>query len=365
MSADLHQVYTRREHLRRHQRKHKRGAYACNAPGCTCTFHSPALLERHRRHDWCFPFELPEIYLFRCPSHPELAHRSGANGGRSTSATPVSPSDDGAVSSSPASAHADFASSPEDTFNITSFAPRTQYLQVPTLNGFYDRHNRGPSHRPIARSGNSSPAVMQRIQNNSPPSILPGHPKSIPGYFTYYTSDAYGLGTDSTTGLDLPVQDDHTAQGHQPMLRHSISLADNHPTLSLPQSYFYPLIPGQHAEPRYSGSIASEIDSLSASTYVHTSQPVGTKHGHGALNSFGLPDQSFQDYGAVFEGEGSPITLSPDQHQEQMSSAAHPSSSEDAYLQPIDWMTRTNAPRSHSTGNLDVQHLARWFDEHR
>lgn len=37
---------------RRHQGKHKRGAYPCIAPGCTCTFHNPALLERHKRHEY-------------------------------------------------------------------------------------------------------------------------------------------------------------------------------------------------------------------------------------------------------------------------------------------------------------------------
>lgn len=265
---------------------------------------------------WCFPFELPEIYLFRCPSHPELAHRSEANSGRSTSATPVSPSDDGITSSSPASAHPNFASSPEDTLDITSFPPRSQYLQVPNWCDSHNRHSGGYSHRPIARSGNSSPAVMQSIQTNSPPSILPGHPNSIPECFAYYTFDAYGPGTDSTTGPNLPAQDGHTAQGHQHLLHHPISLVDNHSMSNLPQTYLYPLIPGQHAEPRYSGSIPPEIDSLSAHTYFHASLPVDTEYEHGTLDSFRLSDQSFQNYGAVFEGARPSTTVSLDEDQE-------------------------------------------------
>lgn len=44
---------------RRHQGKHKAGAYACPAAGCDYTFHSATLLERHRRHEWVVWFLAP------------------------------------------------------------------------------------------------------------------------------------------------------------------------------------------------------------------------------------------------------------------------------------------------------------------
>ncbi|KAG9551101.1 hypothetical protein KCU71_g13726, partial [Aureobasidium melanogenum] len=203
-------VYTRLEHLRRHQGKHKRGAYPCIAPGCTCTFHNPALLERHRRHDWGFPFELPETYLFRCPSRPELSHQSQVADGRSTSNAPATPSDDGILSSSPTSAHD--ASSPEDIFNLTSFSPRSQYLQVPGWNNLHNTYSGGHLHRPMARSERSSPAVMQSTQNDPTSSFLSGYSNPIPEYSTYYTFDGYVPGPDSATILNPQAEDGHTAQ---------------------------------------------------------------------------------------------------------------------------------------------------------
>ncbi|KAH0150837.1 hypothetical protein KCU82_g12485, partial [Aureobasidium melanogenum] len=279
-------IYTRLEHLRRHQGKHKRGAYPCIAPGCTCTFHNPALLERHRHHDWCFPFELPEAYLFRCPSRPGLSHQSQAADGRSTSNAPATPSDDGILSSSPISAHD--ASSPEDTFNLTRFSPRSQYLQVPGWNNLHNTYSGGHSHRPMARSERSSPAVMQSTQNDPTSSFLSGFSNPIPEYSTYYTFDEYVPGSDSATILNPQAEDGHAAQVHQPILRHAASLGDYSSIPNLVQSQSFPLLSAQHVEPRYSGTITG-VDSLSANAYFHPTPPSSFRRWNSPNNSISGP----------------------------------------------------------------------------
>ncbi|KAG9892608.1 hypothetical protein KCU94_g13536, partial [Aureobasidium melanogenum] len=351
-------VYTRLEHLRRHQGKHKRGAYPCIAPGCTCTFHNPALLERHRRHDWCFPFELSETYLFRCPSRPELSHQSQVADRRSTSNAPATPSDDGFVSNSPTSAHD--ASSPEDTFNLTSFSPPSQYLQVPGWNNLHNRYSGGHSHRPMARSEQSSPAVMQSTHYDPTSSFLSGYPNPVPDYSTHYTFDRYIPGTDSATTLDPQAEDGHAAQVHQPALRHATSLGDYSSVPNLVQSQSFPLLPGQHVEPRYTGTITG-VDSLSTHAYFHSTPPANTEHDYNALYSLGLLDLSSQSFNPVFEGGTQPTTVHQDQ--QQISSAEYPSTSGVAPLQPVYWMASPNASRSLSTGNINLQYLARWPDE--
>lgn len=309
---------------------------------------------------WCSPFELPETYLFRCPSRPEISPQSV--NGRSTSATPATPSDDGIVSSSPTIACADFASSPEETFNITGLSSRSQYLQVPDWNNSHNRQSAGHSDRPMARSGYSSPAIMQSTQNDPTSSFSSGYPNAVPEYYVYYTYDGHVPRTDSATRLNPQAEDRDTVRAHQPILHHAVSIDNDSSIMDLPQSHAFPLYYEQHVEPRYSGPIPSEINSLAANTHVYSSAPMGTEHGYDAFYAFGSLDQSLQSYDAVFEG---PTIASLDQHQERMSSTEYPSSSGNAHLQPTYWMARTNASRSHSTGNLDLQFLGGWSDEQR
>lgn len=311
---------------------------------------------------WGFPFELPEPYLFRCPSRSELSHQSHAADRRSTSNAPATPSDDGIPSSSPTSAHG--ASSPEDTFNLTSLSPRSQYLQVPGWNNLHNAYSGGHSHRPMARSERSSPAVMQSTQNDLTSSFLSDYSNPIPEYSTYYTFDGYASGTDSATILNPQAEDGHSAQLHQPMLRHAISLGDYTSLPNLVQSQSFPLPSGQHVEPRYSGTITG-IDSLSANACFHPTPAVGTEHGYNALNSLEMLDLSSQSFNPVFEGGTHPTTVSLDQNQEQTPFAEYPSSSGGESLQPTFGMARTNTFRSHSTGNINLQHLARWPNEQR
>ncbi|CAD0091064.1 unnamed protein product, partial [Aureobasidium mustum] len=338
----------------RHQRSHKRGAYACVAPGCKCTFLNPALLERHKRHESCFAFELPEIYLFRCPSRPELS--------RSASATPVTPSDDGNVSNSPTAAHVDFASSPEDTFSPTSLSPPSQYLQVPGRNDFINRHGGGHSHRPMARSGTSSPAIMQSTHNDSTPSFLSGFSNPALECPSHYTFHDYVAAIGSATELDPWAENSHTTQEHQPMLHHAVSLDDINSISNIPQTQLFPPFSSQHVEPRYSGPMPSEID---AHTYFHASPSMATEHNHNALWSYGVLDQSLQGYSSAPEGVRQPTMMPLDQDQLQTSSAGYPSSPEAAHSQPPYLVTRNNASRSHSTGNINLQHFSSWSDEQR
>jgi hypothetical protein len=235
---------------------------------------------------------------------------------------------------------------------------------VPGWNNLHNAYSGGHSHRPMARSERSSPAVMQSTQNDLTSSFLSDYPNPIPEYSTYYTFDGYVPGTDSATILNSQAENNHAAQVHQPMLRHAISVGDYTSLPNLVQSQSFPLHSGQHVEPRYSGTITG-IDSLSANAYFHPTPPVSTEHEHNASYPLGLLDPSSQSFSSVFEGETHPTTVSLDQSQEQMPAAEYLSSSEGGFLQPPFSMVRTNTFRSHSTGNINLQYLARWSNEQR
>ncbi|KAK6003863.1 hypothetical protein QM012_008713 [Aureobasidium pullulans] len=311
----------------------------------------------------CFPFDLPEMFLFRCPSRPELVHNPEAVGGRSASATPVTPSDDGIASNSPTSTHVDSASSPEHIFNHTSFSPPSQYLQVPDWHEFYNRHSGRCPHRPMARSGISSPAIMQSAHSDPTPNFLSDPSQVALGYSSYDTFDNYIPGTSSATAFNPWADNGHVTQGPQPVLQHSVSVGDANSTSVLHQSHSFPLFTDQR--PHYGGPVSPEINSSSANTYFHASLPMSTGHDDDASNSFELIDQSLQSYNAVFEIVTQPVLVPPDQNQDRMFSTEYPASFQDAALQPMYWVTRTDAPRSHSTGDIDWQYLARLSDERR
>lgn len=203
---------------------------------------------------------------------------------------------------------------------------------------------------------------MQSAHNDLTPSFLldPSHPP--PEYSTYYIFNDYVAGIGSATGLNPWAENSHTTQEHQPMLHHAVSLDDVNSISNISQAQLFPPSSSQHVEPRYSGPMPSEIDTH---TYFHASPSMATEHNHNALWSYGVLDQSSQGYSSAPEGVRQPTMMPLDQDQLQTSSAGYPSSPKAAHPQPSYLVARNNASRSHSTGNINLQHFSSWSDEQR
>ncbi|THZ27552.1 hypothetical protein D6C89_03112 [Aureobasidium pullulans] len=162
---------------RRHQGKHKAGAYACPAAGCDYTFHSATLLERHRRHDSSFPFQLPEAYFFRCPSSsqafsPTDTGSPSLSDSHSARATPLASSQNGEAtgserygSYSPTPSQEALVSTSEASVNGQEAPTRAQHLRVPSRSPM-NNTRRKPTQRPLPRNVTSSPAVLQDNRYN-------------------------------------------------------------------------------------------------------------------------------------------------------------------------------------------------------